>query len=270
MKNNPSKVLTIISHLPIYVNKIDHDLKNSLLCYDGDYSYNYQYNINDFLINPSISIVKTEVAYAQMNRSDSIYMQSYLLITDLYLMILFPDDKIRNRARIVYQGEIMMIMDITPHPILVFNKESEKTEETVINNENCIDSNTVNQAVQIKMEIKWKDSYQKKLKKTLLIQKTEYAKVFNIINDKRQLLIKSFDYTFLSANNSIDEIKKIIAIREKELDDKTKFYAAQDLMELYQQIIELYSEDYKDQCAKYVEKLQSLVKGINQNNNKKG
>lgn len=189
-------------------------------------------------------------------------MLSYLLITDCYLMILFPDDNIRNRAKIVYQGEIIMINDILPHPVLVFDKETGLSTEIIVNeNEN------ENEKGFMPMVIQWKDTYSKKLNKTLLVKENEYINIFNIINDKRQHLITTFDYTFPNQNNTVDDITSIISIREKEKNEENEFYTEQDLMDLYQQMIEIYSEDYKEKCEEYVEKLQTLVRSINKDNN---
>ena len=67
----------------------------------------------------------------------------------------------------------------------------------------------------------------------------------------------NFDST---SSKDIEKLKRIITIREKDLNNKeNEFFVSKNLMELYQKMIEIYSMNDDDTYKEYVHKFQGIV-----------
>ena len=67
----------------------------------------------------------------------------------------------------------------------------------------------------------------------------------------------NFDST---SSKDIEKLKRIITIREKDLNNKeNEFFVSKNLMEVYQKMIEIYSMNDDDTYKEYVHKFQGIV-----------
>ena len=239
--NHIDLLITMIHNIPYLITKYENDIENGLFYYDGEYSYSFLYNVNDFVLNSNNYIYKVYINNLTQNEEENM---AYFIITDIHFIFLRPETPQKNKAKILYLGSIVDFDSF-------IQKQINSTEEE--NND-------------VLVQIKYKENIKAKFSYYLNFNKNTFEFVNMILNQRKKKIEKIFKiyYPFnnfdSSDSNDIDKLKQIINIREQSIKEKhNEFYAVKDLMELYQKMIEIYSmnddETYKD----YVSKFQHIV-----------
>ena len=119
----------MITNIPHFITKLEHDKQHKLFYEDGEYNLNYEYNVNDFILNNSNYLFK-------VSTDDSFKFAKttalYLVLTDCHFIILKPDDKettAKNRARIYYLGNISDVIGITKQQFTCEEGENKDTKK---------------------------------------------------------------------------------------------------------------------------------------------
>lgn len=239
--NHIDLLITMIHNIPYLITKYENDIENGLFYYDGEYSYSFLYNVNDFVLNSNNYIYKVYINNLTQNEEENM---AYLIITDIHFIFLRPETPQKNRARILYLGNIVDFDSFIQQQI---NSTEEESNDVLV-------------------QIKYKENIKAKFTYYLKFNKNTFEFISMILNQRKTKFEKIFKlyYPFNNFDSSdishIDKLKQIINIREQSIKEKhNEFYAVKDLIELYQKMIEIYSmnddETYKD----YVSKFQSIV-----------
>lgn len=239
--NHIDLLITMIHNIPYLITKYENDIENSLFYYDGEYSYSFLYNVNDFVLNSNNYIYKVYINNLTQNEEENM---AYFIITDIHFIFLRPETPQKNRARILYLGNIVDFDSFIQQQI---NSTEEESNDVLV-------------------QIKYKENIKAKFTYYLKFNKNTFEFISMILNQRKTKFEKIFKlyYPFNNFDSSdisdIDKLKQIINIREQSIKEKhNEFYAVKDLIELYQKMIEIYSmnddETYKD----YVSKFQSIV-----------
>ena len=239
--NHIDLLITMIHNIPYLITKYENDIENGLFYYDGEYSYSFLYNVNDFVLNSNNYIYKVYINNLTQNEEENM---AYFIITDIHFIFLRPETPQKNRARILYLGNIVDFDSFIQQQI---NSTEEESNDVLV-------------------QIKYKENIKAKFTYYLKFNKNTFEFISMILNQRKTKFEKIFKlyYPFNNFDSSdishIDKLKQIINIREQRIKEKhNEFYAVKDLIELYQKMIEIYSmnddETYKD----YVSKFQSIV-----------
>ena len=239
--NHIDHLITMIHNIPYLITKYENDIENGLFYYDGEYSYSFLYNVNDFVLNSNNYIYKVYINNLTQNEEENM---AYFIITDIHFIFLRPETPQKNKAKILYLGSIVDFDSFIQQQI---NSTEEENNDVLV-------------------QIKYKENIKAKFSYYLNFNKNTFEFVNMILNQRKKKIEKIFKiyYPFnnfdSSDSNDIDKLKQIINIREQNIKEKhNEFYAVKDLMELYQKMIEIYSmnddETYKD----YVSKFQHIV-----------
>lgn len=239
--NHIDLLITMIHNIPYLITKYENDIENGLFYYDGEYSYSFLYNVNDFVLNSNNYIYKVYINNLTQNEEENM---AYFIITDIHFIFLRPETPQKNRARILYLGNIVDFDSFIQQQI---NSTEEESNDVLV-------------------QIKYKENIKAKFTYNLKFNKNTFEFISMILNQRKTKFEKIFKlyYPFNNFDSSdishIDKLKQIINIREQSIKEKhNEFYAVKDLIELYQKMIEIYSmnddETYKD----YVSKFQSIV-----------
>lgn len=239
--NHIDLLITMIHNIPYLITKYENDIENGLFYYDGEYSYSFLYNVNDFVLNSNNYIYKVYINNLTQNEEENMV---YFIITDIHFIFLRPETPQKNKAKILYLGSIVDFDSFIQQQI---NSTEEENNDVLV-------------------QIKYKENIKAKFSYYLNFNKNTFEFVNMILNQRKKKIEKIFKiyYPFnnfdSSDSNDIDKLKQIINIREQSIKEKhNEFYAVKDLMELYQKMIEIYSmnddETYKD----YVSKFQHIV-----------
>ena len=239
--NHIDLLITMIHNIPYLITKYENDIENGLFYYDGEYSYSFLYNVNDFVLNSNNYIYKVYINNLTQNEEENM---AYFIITDIHFIFLRPETPQKNRARILYLGNIVDFDSFIQQQI---NSTEEESNDVLV-------------------QIKYKENIKAKFTYYLKFNKNTFEFISMILNQRKTKFEKIFKFYYPFNNfdssdiSDIDKLKQIINIREQSIKEKhNEFYAVKDLIELYQKMIEIYSmnddETYKD----YVSKFQSIV-----------
>ena len=230
------KISDIINKIPFFLNNIEDEFRNKLLSYFGTYSIkSHIYNINDFLLDDVIKLVKIEICI----RTDKglNFEPRFLIITDLNILILNPiDNNHKNLCKITFCGEILTIQKI-----IKFTIDDMKLEEKL-----CI-------------KFIWEPGAPNIYLNKISLPKSEINSIIDLIMNKKKSLKNRFSYFSNNTLNDIQEIEKIISIKEKILKKEEDEFIFRGIIELYQKIIEICTVQNDDGFQKYIDKLHKII-----------
>ncbi len=226
----------IINKIPFFLNNIEDEFRNKLLSNYGTYSIkSHIYNINDFLLDEVIKLVKIEICI----RTDKglKFEPRFLIITDLNILILNSiDNNNKNLCQITFCGEIVTIQKIIKSTI-----DDIKLEE-----KSCI-------------KFIWEPGAPNIYLNRISLPKSEISSIIDLIVNKQISLKKRFNYFSNYTLNNIQEIEKIISIKENILKNKEDEFIFRGIIELYQKIIEICTVQNDDGFQKYIDKLHNII-----------
>ena len=97
----------MIENLPNLITKYEIDIDHSLFYYEGEYSYTFAYNVNDFILNGENYLYKVKINQKGMKNDEDNLV--YLVITDLHLLLIKPENEQKNKGKIFYIGNLVDI-----------------------------------------------------------------------------------------------------------------------------------------------------------------
>lgn len=91
------------------------------------------------------------------------------------------------------------------------------------------------------------------------LPKSEINSIIDLIMNKKKSLKNRFSYFSNNTLNDIQEIEKIISIKEKILKKEEDEFIFRGIIELYQKIIEICTVQNDDGFQKYIDKLHKII-----------
>ena len=238
----------MITNIPHFIAKLENDKQHKLFYEDGEYNLNYEYNVNDFILNNSNYLFK-------ISTDDSFKFEKttalYLVLTDCHFIILKPNDKentARNKAKIYYLGNISDVIGIVKQQIA------------------CKEDGEHKEMKKMKFAFRMKEHTKQKFNLVLTMEQEEYEFAYVLIMQRVRKFNSCFKFVFpneafdVMNKNCFNNYKEIISLREKDIQCEEKaFYVVKNLMELYQRMMELYSLKDDNEYTVYLNKFQSIV-----------
>ena len=230
------KISDIINKIPFFLNNIEDEFRNKLLSYYGTYSIKSDiYNINDFLLDNVIKLVKIKICIRTDNGLN--FEPRFLIITDLNILILNPiDTNNKILCQITFCGEIVSIQNIKKLTI----DDSELEEKF------CI-------------KFIWEPGAPNIYLNKISLPESEINSIIDLIMNKKKSLKTRFNYFENKYLNNIQEIEKIISIKEKILKREEDEYIYRGIIELYRKIIEICTIQNDDGFQKYINQLHNII-----------
>lgn len=223
--------------MPTFLQAYFNDIEYNLFVFYGAYApLPHQYSINDFLSNSNNMLIKVKVI---LDMSKSIFEDYYIIITDVSLILFSIEASDKSKGEIAFMSELRMIDGILSMSLDKNNKAFED---------------------KISFQLLWK-------KKAfscdygLIIDQNEFKDFQDAIRNRNSMLENKFSLLMNRGNNSIETLQGVIKIKEAFLESVYDWYTFDSLLELYQNIIELSSNEKEaDIVTKYVQRLQLLLK----------
>ena len=214
------------------------------LVYYGDYIIDSVYDINKFLINDELNFFKC-CQYQEGKKSNSkIGRDRYVIITDVYFLLFDPEQNSRNYGKLLFWGDIRQLLNNKPGYIA-----EEKLDSVILEWKN-------GNEVQISFELVFKDST---IEEFLNITKSKIEKITNKFKMFQDDISKSGDQINSYTYANKDYLVNLIALKEKLLRRTQSIFIINELISLYQKIIEILSEKNDMDYKMYLEKLHALL-----------
>ena len=204
-KNNYIDILSniIIIKIPQFILRLLFYEENKILIYYGNYKINEIYNINNFLVNKNIILLKvmTYKKEKETSKYSEINMK-YIIITDIYILFFeLLKDMPKNIAKLIFIGEIFQYNSIERLDVDINLNLNNNIMKNQNNNYNDEDNNKIIDIDPQKYFIDW------------IINDKSYSFIFSIINEindnKKKNIIKNYN------NNNNNEIIDFINIVNK-------------------------------------------------------
>ena len=241
-----TKISDFIRNIPVLIENIDYQLNNKLLPDIGEYYINsFHYDINDFFLNQNNKFFRTKIFTLNNNddnKSSEIKLKDmHLIITKRNLIFLKScyDNK-QNFCKIRYIIDIIEIKQLVSYMNL-----NEKLKGL-----SCF---------QIILDEKTKN---KKIN-DLIICVDEVNLVINqinnLINERKEKILKKFKYIEKNEKNKISDIEAIINIKKNIIKNKKDDNIFNQIHELYNKLIEMSSNNEGEDFSKYVKDFQNFI-----------
>jgi len=223
--------------MPDFIIRVEENEKNNILVYYGDYQIDHLYDMNDFLSNIEINFFKIQ-QIMKGNKKNS-YKQRYVILTDIYFLLFDPLQENKDIGKLLFWGDIRQVnnakgtIDHTSHLILEWKNQNRST----ISFELIFDEKvTVTDFLDIAS------------KRILRLREN-----FTIFHDE---LIKSNND---SKPKDYEKLVLIIKFKEDLLEQKHSSHTVKELINLYQDVIEILNERSDDSYTEYVNKIKKML-----------
>ena len=217
---------------------MEEEYKYKILCIYGNYSKSYKYNINDFIINKSNTLFKVKKAINVENKQELLLENKYFLITDIHILIFnIGDYNFKNECKLEFYGEIMNITIVN---------------EFQIENQNDYFLDAIN--------FEWTNDCENKFNDTIIVDFEDQANIIELIMTKKAQLMSKFDLFLSNSQNDINLLYKVIEVKKNILEKNPNDITFRTITDLYQQIIEKYSEISDDGYDLYINKFHDIIK----------
>jgi hypothetical protein len=183
------RIKMLILNIPNFVNTYENIIKeNKLLCFIGEYNFNYDYKINDFILNKENYLfrVKTDDNFnynKNVTKNDKYFLEQflenfkniYIILTDFYLLFIEPS----KREKLKHKGKIFLIGKIIDINKLIITFEEKDN-------------------IRFKLEIKENSNF--KFDNNLIMNKDNFDLFNELIKERKKKLEKNFLF-FLPCDN---------------------------------------------------------------------
>lgn len=251
--SNNFTINDLIEKIPSLVNSIDYQVFQKLMPNIGEYFINgMHYDINDFFLNNNNKLFKMKILVNDKSDEENVeFIPMYLIITKNNLIFLKQGHRPhRNLCKIKYIINIIGIERIRR-----FLKEGEKFEGLscfkIVANKN----ENINDSI---------------FSKTICVEDNNFIvkEINDLINKRKNDLMYYFKLFENSNNNDVNELEKIIEIKERIIEEKPDENIFYQIQGLYNKLIEMSSNMEQIDYSAYVKKLQKFLDHydrINQN-----
>lgn len=162
-------------------------------------------------------------------------------MTDNYIIILHSiDEKNQSSCVISFYSEIQNIEKISKTMI----------DDIELNEKSC-------------MKFIWEPGAINTLYNVIAVSQLKINYIIDFIMEKKNSLKYRFNLFYNNSINNVEELEKIILIKEKILEKEKDDTIFQSIIELYQKIIEIYTIQNDDGFQKYMDKLHQMIKKYN-------
>ena len=110
------------------------------------------------------------------------------------------------------------------------------------------------------INFEWIDECTNKFIDTIIVDFEDKANIIELIMTKKTQLISKFDLFLSNFNNDINLFYKIIQIKKNILEENPNDLTFRTITDLYQKIIEIYSQNSNEGYDLYVNKLHEIIK----------
>jgi ubiquitin-protein ligase len=241
--SNNFSINDLIEKIPSLLDSIDYQVSQKLLPSIGEYLINgMHYDINDFLLNSKNKVFKLKILVNDNSDEDVEFIPMYLIITKTNLIFLKQGHKPhRNLCKIKYIINLIGIERIRR-----FLKEGEVFEglscfKIVANNKE-----NINNAI---------------FSKTICVKDNNFIvkEINDLINKRKDDLMYYFKFFENSCSNGVNELEKIIGIKERILAENPEENLFNQIQGLYNKLIEMSSNMEHNDFSVYVKKLQKFL-----------
>ena len=240
-KSNNS-IIDLINELPTFADSIDYQVSKKILPNVGEYIIGgYNYDINDFFLNPNNILYKIYILPNDFNEKYKSKidpsLEKYLVITKTtFLILTSANEYSRNICRISYKGELNGIESISR-----FIPENAPEYSALTIKWNCHTLNT------------------KKLVLCVEQEKLTANKIQGFLIQRRDLLINNFIYFEKNIDNDVETIENIIKIKEEFIKNNNCTNLYYQIHRLYKKIVDIFISLNDEGYKSYLEKMQNFL-----------
>ena len=109
------------------------------------------------------------------------------------------------------------------------------------------------------IEFSWEKNISNKYIKNLSVEPEERKEIIDLIIQRKIKLLNKFKYIFDEDTNDVEELKKIVEIKEKIMNKYKDEFSLNSLSQVYKKLIEVFSIKNKSDFQLYMKKLQELI-----------
>lgn len=109
--NKTNNIEEIIEAIPSFLDRVLENTTNKYLAYYGEIKIDEVYDVNHFLINPELNFFKCfQLLKAKStSNADKLKKERYIILTDVYFLLLDPAPNYKNMAKLIFFGDIRNI-----------------------------------------------------------------------------------------------------------------------------------------------------------------
>lgn len=215
--------------------RVEENEKEKILVYYGDYKIDGLYQINDFLFNQDLNLFKLQQVYKSGNKL--LLKPRYIVLTDIYFLLFDPIKDNKEMGKLLFWGDIRQLnnskgsTEYTNHLIVEWKSQTRSivTFELVFENINIKDF----MEIASRRIIRLKDN-------------------FKIFHDE---LMKSND----DKPKDYEKIILLIKFKEDLLQQKHSPHTVKELINLYQNVIEILTERNDDNYKIFLDKMKIML-----------
>ena len=214
------------------------------LVYYGDYHIDKVYNVNEFLLNDEINFFRCFQYFANKKNLVKTKKDRYIILTDVYFLLFDPIEDKKNLAKLLFWGDIRQLSNFRCEEI-----KEERNDSLIVEWKN-------GKQVQISFELTFKDMTIKEFMELSLSKIEGITKKYKMFQDDI--------WKFGEANNNFnysnkDYLLNLISIKEKMYKTKKSCILINELISLYNKIIEILSVNNDPTYKDFLIKLQNLL-----------
>jgi len=247
--SNNFSITDLIVKIPSLLDSIDYQVSQKLFPNIGEYLINeMHYDINDFFLNNNNKLFKVKIllndnSNSEENENENVELiPMYLIITKDNLIFLKQGHRPhRNLCKIKYIVNLIGIERLRR-----FLKEGEKFEG--LSCFKIVPNNYVNVNDSI-------------FSKTICVEDNNFIvkQINDLINKRKNDIMHYFRFFENSKNNGINELEKIIEIKERIIQESPNENIFYQIQGLYNKLIEMSSNMEQIDFSVYVKKLQKFL-----------
>lgn len=239
-----SRLDEIIDGIPYFIIRVSENCLLDTLVYYGDYHIDKIYNMNEFLLNDEINFFRCFQYIANKKNMTKIKKDRYIILTDVYFLLFDPLEENKNSAKLLFWGDIRQLSNFRCEEI-----KEERCDSLVLEWKN-------GKEVQISFQLTFKDMSIKEFMELSLSKIEAITKKYKMFQDDI--------WKFGEANNTFnysnkDYLLNLISIKEKMYKTKKSFILINELITLYNKIIEILSVNNDPTYKDFLNKLQNLL-----------
>jgi len=239
-----SNLQEIINGIPYFILRVSENCLLDTLVYYGEYNIDKIYNINEFLLNDEINFFRCYQYFVNKKNIIKTRKDRYIILTDVYFLLFDPLQENKNLAKLLFWGDIRQLSNFRCEEI-----KGETSDSLILEWKN-------GKQVQISFELTFKDLSIKEFMEMSLSKIEAITQKYKMFQDDI--------WKFGEANNSFnfsnkDYLLNLISIKEKMYKTKKSFILINELITLYNKIIEILSVNNDPTYKDFLIKLQNLL-----------
>ena len=244
-----TKISDIIKLLPDFCDYYEFQIYSSLLPNIGEYYLNwFKYDVNDFAKNIKNKIFKVLIPFQthkDKKKEKDTFLKVFFVVTSInFIVFESVDEKYKNICKINYVGNTY---EIEGTKTFFFNEGKAKEEYKDL----------------LCLKIIWPKNYTNKMNFIICGEIPKINMIHTLLNERRENINKCFKYVENKESLTIADYKNIIRIKEDCVKKKTNDIICEEIIDLYQKVIEIL--DYYDgnESKKYLDKMHKFLEDYN-------